>query len=395
MINTIQLCRHLSNMMYIPIRIFEEDGTPVEMNRAGENQEDPLVTDPNYFKDLLAARDEEKPVLRYEAKSVVVAVIPANGGRTVIMGPARYSEEAAEDSLAVARYHHLKRPDHYIVNYVDLGVFVEAVLMIFHSHSDKELSRETLIFGSTVSDYMGEIASDAYKIIYDHRENSTTHNSYAQEAREQKAIREGDIEALKKSWQEVQSGKIGRLGRDEVTHYRNLGVVNITLATRSAIAGGVLPEVAFSLADSYTMKLNDLKDPAEITKLFRSAEVHFAELVQRENRGNSENMYVRRCKELVHDRLNEKLYEDELADELGITTSYLSQLFIKEEGMHLSEYILRQKIKSSEYLLLQPEIPLGTIASTFGFSSQSHYGAVFKKFEGITPGKYREKYARG
>ena len=153
--------------------------------------------------------------------------------------------------------------------------------------------------------------------------------------------------------------------------------------------------LAFSLADSYTMKLNDLKDPAEITKLFRSAEMHFAELVQRENRGNSENMYVRRCKELIHDRLNQKLYEDELADELGITTSYLSQLFIREEGMHLSEYILRQKIKSSEYLLLQPEIPLGTIASTFGFSSQSHYGAVFKKYEGITPGKYREKYARG
>ena len=156
--------------------------------------------------------------------------------------------------------------------------------------------------------------------------------------------------------------------------------------------GGVLPEVAYSVADSYTMRVSEMTDPAEIGKLMRTAEIHYAELVQKARKSRNENPYVRKCKELIHDRLHERVYEEDLADELGITRSYLSQLFLKEEGMRLTEFILRQKVRSSEYLLIYPDIPLGRIAVTFGFSSQSHYGQVFKKYNGMTPGKYREKY---
>ena len=381
-------------MLHIPIRIFEKDGTEVDMRHAGDNQEDILECDPEFRKALFDARKDDQPVLRYEARSVVFAVIPANGERTIIMGPAKYVSDSVGDAKAIAANHHLERPEQYIITYVNLHIFIESVLLLFHSHSDRELSGEALMLQSFTSEFIGEAANSAYSIIYNHRENSTSHNSYAQERREQKAIKEGDIEALRNSWDEVQTGKIGRLGPDDLTHYRNLALVNITLASRSAIEGGVLPEVAYSLADTYTMKLSELSDPVAITKMFRSAELHFARLVSAENRGVSENIYIRRCKELIHDRLNERLYEDELAEELGITRSYLSQLFIREEGMHLSEYILRQKVRSSEYMLLQPDIPLGRIASTYGFSSQSHYGAVFKKYKGMSPGKFREKNAR-
>ena len=205
-------------------------------------------------------------------------------------------------------------------------------------------------------------------------------------------LRKSESRRPRQSWDEVQVGKIGRLGKDEITHQRNLAIVVITLASRSAIEGGVLPEVAYSIADTYTMRVNEMSDPVEIDKLMRSTELHYAKLVKEARESTNENPYVRRCKELIHDRLHERVYEEDLAEELGITRSYLSQLFLKEEGIHLTEFILRQKVRASEYLLIYPDIPLGRIAATFGFSSQSHYGQVFKKYNGMTPGKFREKY---
>ena len=381
-------------MLHIPVRIFEKDGTLVDIGHSEENQGDPLVCDTEFAALLLGSMKEDSPFLYYEANCVVYAVIPANGGRTVILGPACYTSETRTPSYAVAMLHHVEHPDSYIINHVDLMLFAESVLLIFHSHSDVELSVEALVSQSTDTEYTPDMKANAYSIIYQHRENSTSHNSYAQEVREQKAIREGNIEALKKSWDEVQMGKIGRLAHDDITHYRFLAIVNITLSSRSAMEGGVLPEVAYSVADSYSMKVSELTDPVEIGRLFRSAEVHFAELVQALTHKNDSNIYIRRCKEIIHDRLNEKIYEEDLADELGITRSYLSQLFYQETGMHLSEYILRQKVKSSEYLLIYPDIPLGRIAATFGFSSQSHYGQAFKRFKGVTPGQYREKHLK-
>lgn len=392
MISTIHLCQHISSMLHIPVRIYEKDGTPVDMKVAEDNQEDLFIRDPDFLKTLLGSRNDEEPVLFYEANCVMYAVIPANGDRTVVVGPACYVSDTRSESRAVALLHYLEDPDNYKINFVDSLMLAEAVLLIFHSHSDAEISAQTLLLESRATEYVPEARADAYSIIYQNRENMTSHNSYAQEVREQKAVREGNIEALKQSWNEVQVGKIGRLGRDEITHHRNLAIVVITLSSRSAIEGGVLPEVAYSFADSCTMRVNDMNDPVEISKLMRSTEVHYAELVKKARESKNENPYISRCKELIHDRLHERVYEEELAEELGITRGYLSQLFLKEEGIRLTDFILRQKVRSSEYLLIYPDIPLGRIAATFGFSSQSHYGQVFKKYNGMTPGKYREKY---
>ena len=68
---------------------------------------------------------------------------------------------------------------------------------------------------------------------------------------------------------------------------------------------------------------------------------------------------------------------------------------LREEGASFSSsYILRAKIRASEYLMMMPELSLEQIAATLGFSSQSHFGQVFKRFNGITPGVYREQHQR-
>ena len=99
---------------------------------------------------------------------------------------------------------------------------------------------------------------------------------------------------------------------------------SVLYAILPAPEGGVLPEVAYSVADAYTMKISQLRDVAKITKLARSAEIHFLELVQKHNGADTQNRYVVSCKQLIHDRLHQRISAQELADELGLSRSYLS-----------------------------------------------------------------------
>lgn len=82
-------------------------------------------------------------------------------------------------------------------------------------------------------------------IVFEYQEQEHSHNPYDQECREFNAIEQGDIARLKKSWTEDHLENIGIIADDRLRHLRNLVIVNITLAVRAAIRGGVLPEIAF------------------------------------------------------------------------------------------------------------------------------------------------------
>ena len=394
MLSAKQLCSHLCYMLHTPVRLYDAAGNCMTNDLITSDQEDPLVCDPGFALELLAMRQSAHPVLHTEDHDTVYAVIPAEQEQTFLLGPFCYNRPTAAASQSTARLHHLKHPHAYHISFLPLDYALEAILLLFHSGSEASLSRDDLAIMLLGEDNTAEVQSEAYSVIYQLRETDSAHNSYAQELREQKAIREGNLEALKASWAEVQTGQLGRLGKDELTHYRNLAVVIITLSSRSAMEGGVLPEVAYSVADAYTMKIGELRDVAKITKLARSAEIHFLELVQKRTGADTQNRYVVRCKQLVHDRLHQKISAQELADELGLSRSYLSQLFVEQEGLNLSSYILRAKVRASEYLLMMPELSLEQIAATLSFSSQSHFGQVFKRFNGMTPGAYREQHQR-
>ena len=387
-----QLCFHLCYMLHTPIRLYDATGNCLTSDLITTDQEDPLICDPDFASTLLAMRQRGCPVLHKEEYGAVYAVIPAEEGQTILLGPFCHTRPTTAASQAAAQQHHLKHPHAYKITFLPLDYALEAVLLLFHSDSDVPLSRDDLTIMMLGEDYKEEVRSDSFSVIYQLRETDSAHNSYAQECREQKAIREGDLEALKASWAEVQTGQFGRLGKDELTHFRNLAIVVVTLASRSAMEGGVLPEIAYSLADSYTIKISEMQDVAKIGKLLRSAEIHFLELVQNSEGRAKKSHYVVRCKQLIHDRLHQKISAQELAADLGLSRSYLSSLFLQDEGLNLSSYILREKIRASEYMLVMPEFSLGQIAAILGFSSQSHFGQVFRRFNGITPGAYREKH---
>ncbi|MCZ8517732.1 helix-turn-helix domain-containing protein [Paenibacillus filicis] len=79
-----------------------------------------------------------------------------------------------------------------------------------------------------------------------------------------------------------------------------------------------------------------------------------------------------------------------IADHKGITSQYLSNFFKKHQGQNLSDYIAQIRLQHAKRFLKDPSLPISEIAALVGYASDIAFIRFFKKYEGITPGKYRE-----
>lgn len=72
----------------------------------------------------------------------------------------------------------------------------------------------------------------------------------------------------------------------------------------------------------------------------------------------------------------------------GITPQYVSRLFKEQTGQGLHDYISQVRTSAAKPLL-QEGVSIEEISSRVGFSSSSAFIRVFKKYEGITPGRFK------
>ncbi len=79
-----------------------------------------------------------------------------------------------------------------------------------------------------------------------------------------------------------------------------------------------------------------------------------------------------------------------LGERFSKTPHYISKLFKDEQGFALLDYINCERILHAKQLLVATKKTLAEITEEVGFTNVVTFIRVFKKFEGVTPGKFRE-----
>lgn len=79
-----------------------------------------------------------------------------------------------------------------------------------------------------------------------------------------------------------------------------------------------------------------------------------------------------------------------LGEAMEVSPYYLSKLFKDSYGTSVLDYISRTRIQKSKPLLKETRKSIQEISEEMGFLSSNVYIKAFKKWEGITPGVYRE-----
>lgn len=96
---------------------------------------------------------------------------------------------------------------------------------------------------------------------------------------------------------------------------------------------------------------------------------------------------VNEVKEYISNHLDTSL--NEIAEHFFHSPNYLSNIFSKEAGVTIKNYMITERIERAKELLANPEISIGTIASSVGYKNTQHFSTVFSKQTGVTPTVYR------
>ncbi|MCM1220235.1 MAG: helix-turn-helix transcriptional regulator [Lachnospiraceae bacterium] len=391
------ICNHILRTTHIQIRQYRlETGNPM-VHRWGDSlSEDVLEADKDFADKLIAAGKKDYPVIYMEIYPIYYAVIYSDD-HCFILGPINVEKQKSfQDGksidIHIAKSHNVRE---IRIPRCSYEIFCEEVLLLFHLLSGKELTYQQLNEKNYMTDELqASMKQKESKILFSYQEYAKSHNPYDREMREMESIRKGDVDRLKRSIDEVFSGEYAVLSKNSLQSSKNLAIVGLAISARAAIEGGIPYEDAFSMNDSYIIKVDESRNVGEIEALVRQAKIRYAEMIYSLAHNSKKNEIIEECKNLIFQRMHSKIVIRELADDLNVSLEYLSKLFRKTEGIRLSDYIMKQKVRIAENLLIYSEYSIEQIALYLGFSSQSHFGEVFRKHENVTPMRYRNKYAK-
>ena len=228
-------------------------------------------------------------------------------------------------------------------------------------------------------------------------EESMIHRSITEEYQFYHAVREGNLEYVRKNIEshsfENPDG-MGILSKDPLQNLKYHFCITAAMLSRHCIEGGMEPEMAYRLSDQYIAKLDDLYDVKAVVMWHDKMLIDFTGKMNLQKIHPGISLCVKSAIDYIYEHIKEPITLEEIAANVALSPCYLSRLFMKETGSTIKNYILESKIERAQNMLKYSDSSSADIANFLSFSSQSHFIATFKKYTGMTPKKYKAQYAR-
>ena len=229
------------------------------------------------------------------------------------------------------------------------------------------------------------------KQLFFQREYSIYHLEYEKEMSFYKAVQKGDIELVKKLMLPLKNEKLGSLSKNSLQNLKYHLVVLISMLTRFAIEGGMNPESAYTLSDIYIQQVDLLSSEEETEKIHEKIIFDYTNRMAKIHKTLGLSKKVIKAMDYIYDNIQSKIRISDIAKKIDINPNYLCELFKKETGISINNFVKKKKIQAAEKLLIYEDFSVAELADIFGFASSSHFIETFKAETGLTPKAYKEK----
>ncbi|MCM1025110.1 MAG: AraC family transcriptional regulator [Roseburia sp.] len=163
----------------------------------------------------------------------------------------------------------------------------------------------------------------------------------------------------------------------------------------------VKKSMAFELESFYKRMQGEITDGRQVEEELEKLQPYCNYIYAREQILKIASMLTERCVKRYHPlvaqcirRISETYASDislqEMADQLNISSVYLSSLFRKETGEKFSAYVNQYRLQKAK-LLIDGGQPLNMVFEAVGFLNQQYFSNCFKKAYGMTPSEYKNR----
>lgn len=94
----------------------------------------------------------------------------------------------------------------------------------------------------------------------------------------------------------------------------------------------------------------------------------------------------------IKEHYTENISVAQVAANIGYSESYFGYAFKKKYKMSVSQYIRELQLAKAKDLLENTSFSVASVASYVGFDDSNYFSALFKKYFGLSPKEYRNKY---
>lgn len=99
--------------------------------------------------------------------------------------------------------------------------------------------------------------------------------------------------------------------------------------------------------------------------------------------------YLQKAIAYMKENFNLNLNLNKLSEISGYTPNHFRQIFTQSMGVSPQKYLEDLRIQHAKYLLTRRDLTIAEVAYECGFSSQSYFSTLFKKYTLITPHEFR------
>lgn len=180
---------------------------------------------------------------------------------------------------------------------------------------------------------------------------------------------------------------------DPVRNAKNYCIIMNTLLRKAAEQGNVHPVYLDSISSAYAVQIEQIISLEKVMPLMTEMFRAYCRLV-RKHSTQAHSPLVQQALIYIDTNLAGDLSLRTLAQNLNISSSYLSTVFKKETGQTLTDLIAHRRVDKAKELLRTTRLQVQTIAQHCGIVDVHYFSKIFKKLTGMTPKTYRDSLKR-
>lgn len=174
---------------------------------------------------------------------------------------------------------------------------------------------------------------------------------------------------------------------------QHLAIILNTLCRKAAEAGGVHPLYIDDLSTRFAVLINEMSSIGEVNALTGEM-IHKYCLLVKNYAMKGYSAVIKDIISYIDFHYSEDLNLSLLSEMFNISKTYLSNLFKKETGTTLTDFIHQTRMRKAITLINSSTLPITAIATACGYNDINYFIRIFKRTYGLSPKQYQKMIMR-
>jgi AraC-like DNA-binding protein len=206
------------------------------------------------------------------------------------------------------------------------------------------------------------------------------------------AIRKGDKERARAIINRILI-RIYSLGQEDLDVLKTLVLEMVVLMYRTAVDKGADPRELLGVNSSYLKEFHDLNDYIELSHwLTRWLEDFISSSLVQVAPSPPDSIAL--ALEFMKNNLGEPITRDEVARACNMSYGYFSKIFHQKTGYTFTDQLNKFRVEKACTLFDESTLNINQVAMECGFTEQSYFSKVFRRYQGCVPKDYRRRNSR-